>query len=120
MVWLKNGDPVNYTDRVYVSGYDASLQFSTVVHGDEGVYSVRLANEYDEVTSSNASLLVTGKLKKRVCSFCLKLRVTRVSLIPWVVLSLFLGQLSRVKMVITYKVHCSYVNPSHVLSSCTV
>ena len=64
MVWLKDGDPVNYTDRVYVSGYDASLQFSTVVHGDEGVYSVRLANEYDEVTSSNASLLVTGKLKK--------------------------------------------------------
>ena len=40
VVWNRDGKTVNYTEKVFVSGYDASLMFTTVVNDDVGVYSV--------------------------------------------------------------------------------
>ena len=62
MVWSRDGEAVTYTERVYVSGYDASLQFAMVADGDAGVYSVRLSNDDGSVESTNATLSVTGEL----------------------------------------------------------
>ena len=60
MVWYRDGEIVNYTDRVFVAGYDASLMFTTVANGDAGVYSVLLTNNDGSVESINATLFITG------------------------------------------------------------
>lgn len=61
VTWNQNGEIVNYTDRVYLSRYDASLMFTTVTNDDDGIYSVALTNPNGSVTSINITLSVTGK-----------------------------------------------------------
>ena len=60
MTWNKDGETLNYTERIFISGYDASLQFATVTNSDAGVYTVTLVNDYGGVVSSAATLTVTG------------------------------------------------------------
>ena len=62
VVWSRDGEAVTYTERVYVSNYDASLQFATVTNGNTGAYSVKLSNDDGSVESTNATLSVTGEL----------------------------------------------------------
>ena len=62
VVWTRDREPVTYTERVFVAGYDASLQFSPIANGDGGVYNVSLSNDYGGVVASSpATLTVTGK-----------------------------------------------------------
>ena len=61
VVWKKDGKPVNYTDDVFVTGYDASLMFAIVTNSDGGVYSVTLTNSEDTVISDSITLSVTGE-----------------------------------------------------------
>lgn len=62
VTWNRDGEPLIYTERVFVSGYDASLMFTTITNGDTGVYSVSLVNINGGAESINVTLSVTGKL----------------------------------------------------------
>ena len=63
LVWKRNGNTVEYTERVFVSGYDASLMFTTVTNDDGGVYSVSLTNNERSIESMSIALTVTGMLE---------------------------------------------------------
>ena len=60
VVWNRDGEAVNYTERVFVTGYDASLMFALVANGDDGVYSVSLSNANGSYDSVSVTLSVTG------------------------------------------------------------
>lgn len=62
VVWNKDGEVINYTSNVFISGYDASLMFTSVVNDDDGIYSVLLSNINGSIESVNITLDVTGKL----------------------------------------------------------
>ena len=62
VVWTRNGETLHYTERVFLSGYDASLMFATVTNDDGGVYRVSLTNDDESVESIDITLTVTGKL----------------------------------------------------------
>lgn len=47
---------------MFISGYDASLMFTSVVNDDDGIYSVLLSNINGSIESVNITLDVTGKL----------------------------------------------------------
>jgi leucine-rich repeat/fibronectin type-III domain-containing protein 5 len=59
VTWTRDGTPVNYTERVFVSGYDASLLFALVTNDDAGIYGVSLSNIYGEEESVIITLMVT-------------------------------------------------------------
>ena len=61
VTWYQNQETINYTERVFLSRYDASLMFATVTNDDDGIYSVLLTNANGSVTSINITLSVTGK-----------------------------------------------------------
>ena len=66
MVWNRDGETVEYTENVFVSGYDASLVFTTVTNDDGGVYSVSLSNNDGSEESISITLSVTGMSERRV------------------------------------------------------
>jgi hypothetical protein len=59
VAWKRNGNTIEYTERVFVSGYDASLMFTTVTNDDGGVYSVSLTNNEGSIESMSIGLTVT-------------------------------------------------------------
>ena len=63
VAWKRNGNTIEYTERVFVSGYDASLMFTTVTNDDGGVYSVSLTNNEGSIESMSIGLTVTGMLE---------------------------------------------------------
>ena len=66
VVWNRDGETVEYTENVFVSGYDASLVFTTVTNNDGGVYSVSLSNNDRSEESISITLSVTGMSERRV------------------------------------------------------
>ena len=62
VVWHRDGEILEYTERVFLSGYDASLMFGSVTNDDGGVYGVTLTNDDGSVTSLNITLSVTGTI----------------------------------------------------------
>lgn len=63
VTWTQDGDIVNYTERVFLTLYDASLMFNTVTNNDAGLYTVSLTNTNGSAVSINITLSVTGKLQ---------------------------------------------------------
>lgn len=65
VTWNQNEEMINYTERVFLSRYDASLMFTTVTNDDDGTYNVLLTNANGSVTSINITISVTGKRGNR-------------------------------------------------------
>jgi len=59
--WTKDGDIFNFTERVHLGVYSASLQFDSLELGDSGVYRCFAVNMNGSAESSNATLLVLGE-----------------------------------------------------------
>ena len=51
----------NFTERVHLGMYSASLQFDSLELGDSGVYQCFAVNMHGSAESSNATLLVLGE-----------------------------------------------------------
>ena len=62
VTWLKDGVPLNYTDRLYLNLYNASLHIANVELSDAGVYQCVLENERGSDNSSEATLIVQGMI----------------------------------------------------------
>ena len=54
--------PLNYTDRLYLNLYNASLHIANVELSDAGVYQCVLENERGSDNSSEATLIVQGMI----------------------------------------------------------
>ena len=63
ITWLKDGVPLNYTDRLYLNLYNASLHIANVELSDAGVYQCVLENERGMDNSSEATLIVQGMMQ---------------------------------------------------------
>ena len=63
VVWNRDGQTLEYTENVFVSGYDTSLVFVSVTNDDGGVYGVSLTNNDGSMESINITLSVTGIYK---------------------------------------------------------
>ena len=61
VIWTKDGEIFNFTERIYTRMYSGSLQFDSLELSDSGVYQCFAANMDGSVESNNATLLVLGK-----------------------------------------------------------
>lgn len=60
VVWTKDGTVVNFTSRVYISRYDATLRFASQGVEDSGEYQCMLENVNGTAESSVATIIVLG------------------------------------------------------------
>ena len=66
--WTKDRETFNFSERVHLGVYSASLQFDSLELGDSGVYQCFAVNMDGSAESNNATLLVLGEeLYIRVC-----------------------------------------------------
>lgn len=60
ITWYKDGEAIEYSNRLYLNLFDGSLHFSqTILLQDEGVYQCEAKNEYGTVISTEAILSIT-------------------------------------------------------------
>ena len=67
ITWYKDGETIDYSNRLYLNLFDGSLHFSQTILQDEGVYQCEAKNEYGTVTSTEAILSITGMDYAVVC-----------------------------------------------------
>ena len=60
VIWLKDGQELNYTDRVGLRVFDASLHFTSTELEDAGIYQCLVENVNGSASSLNATLSLTG------------------------------------------------------------
>ncbi len=66
VIWTKDGQTVNYTQRMYLDQYNGSLQFANVQLDDAGVYQCFASNFNGSTESINATLTISGAIPPTV------------------------------------------------------
>ncbi len=62
VVWIKDDEVVNYTERVSIRRYDAALRFINQSVEDSGTYQCIVSNSEGSNSSELATIQVLGKI----------------------------------------------------------
>lgn len=62
VVWTRDGVAVNYTQRVFLPRYSASLQFESLLLEDSGEYACYVENVNGSAQSDSGFITILGKI----------------------------------------------------------